>query len=32
MVIDEKEEILKIFFSFLNTKKYLNKTYKNKEE
>ena len=32
IVIDEKEEILKIFFSFLNTKKYLNKTYKNKEE
>ncbi len=31
-VIDEKEEILKIFFSFLNTKKYLNKNYNQKEE
>ena len=31
-VIDEKEEILKIFFSFLNTKKYLNKNYTSKEE
>ena len=26
-VIDEKEEILKIFYSFLNTKKYFNKNY-----
>ena len=25
--IDKKEEILKIFFSYLNTKKYLNKKY-----
>ena len=32
IAVEEKEEILKIFFSFLNTKKYLNKTYKNKEE
>ena len=32
IVIDEKEEILKIFFSFLNIKKYLNKNYNNKEE
>ena len=32
IVIDEKEEILKIFFSFLNTKKYLNKNYNQKEE
>ena len=32
MVIDEKEEILKIFFSFLNTKKYFNKNYQAKEE
>ena len=32
IVIDEKKEILKIFFSFLNTKKYLNKNYNQKEE
>ena len=32
IVIDEKDEILKIFFSFLNTKKYLNKNYNNREE
>ena len=31
-VIDEKQEILKIFFSFLNTKKYFNKNYNYKEE
>ena len=31
-VIDEKQEILKIFFSFLNTKKYFNKNYSYKEE
>ena len=30
--IDEKEEILKIFFSFLNTKKYFNKNEKLEEE
>lgn len=29
--INEKEEILKIFFSFLNTKKYFSKLEKNKE-
>ena len=32
IVLDEKEEILKIFFSFLNTKKYVNKNYNSKEE
>ena len=32
IVIDQKEEILKIFFSFLNTKKYFNKNYQAKEE
>lgn len=32
IVIDNKEEILEIFFSFLNTKTYLNKKYNNKEE
>ena len=31
-VIDEKQEILKIFFSFLNTKKHFNKNYSYKEE
>ena len=31
-VIDRKEEILKIFFSILNTKKYFNKKYNEKEE
>ena len=30
-VIDRKEEILKIFFSILNTKKYFNKKYNEKE-
>ena len=30
--IDEKEEILKIFFSFLNTKKYFNKNDRLEEE
>ncbi len=31
-VIDEKKEIAKIFFSFLNTKKYFNKNNDKKEE
>ena len=30
--IDEKEEIIKIFFSFLNTKKYFNKNNQLEEE
>ncbi len=30
--IEEKEEILKIFFSFLNTKKYFNKNEQIEEE
>ena len=32
IVIEEKEKILKIFFSFLNTKKYLNKNYNSRKE
>ena len=31
-VIEEKEQIIKIFFSILNIKKYFNKDYKKKEE
>ena len=31
-VIEEKEEILKIFYSFLNTKKYFSKNYYQKED
>ena len=30
--IDEKEEIIKIYFSFLNTKKYFNKNSQLEEE
>lgn len=32
IIIDEKEEIIKIFYSYLNTKKYLNKNENQKEE
>ena len=29
--VEEKEEVLKIFYSFLNTKKYFNKNYKKED-